>query len=147
MGWESKIRGPFWRHRYFKVPEMSLNLLATDEGAHVVHPFVSPRVLDTLASTGGFRGFGTRSELLDYLFGDVLPANVIKRGGKATFGTPLWTSTSRDFAQTWSGEGIDSQFVDRDVLRGMWLAGEWTVASTTLLQAAWIHDHSDCTDR
>ncbi len=141
MGWAAKIRRWLWRDRYFRVCQASFRVVGSHFDVDVVHPFVEREVLGALADAGGFSGFGDRAQLLHGLFGDVLPPELIERRSKAIFSTPFWTETSREFARTWSGGGIDQVLVDPAELRRQWIDGNWTVGSATLLQSAWLHDH------
>lgn len=141
LGWESRLRQRFWRDRYFRVCIGSFKVLADYHDVAMVHPFVEEDVLDALASAGGFRGFGSRSQLMAALFGDLLPATVVERATKGAFSDPLWTATARRFAEAWSGDGVDEELVDPEVLRRHWLSDDRNLLSTTLLQHAWLHDH------
>jgi asparagine synthase (glutamine-hydrolysing) len=75
------------------------------------------------------------------VFGDLLPDELIERRTKAGFTDPLWTETAKEFARDWSGEGVDRTLVDPDALRRHWAVDSRLLVSTTLLQAAWLHDH------
>jgi len=119
----------------------SFDVLGSDHDVSVVHPFVEPRVLDALGTTGGFEGLGDRTGLMRHVFGDLLPAELIERRTKAGFTDPLWTETARRFAREWSGEGVDRTLVDVDALRTHWMGDVRNLVSTTLLQSAWLHDH------
>jgi asparagine synthase (glutamine-hydrolysing) len=83
----------------------------------------------------------SRTELLESVFGELLPEEVIKRGTKGNYTSPLWTPVAMEFARQWSGEGFDRTLIDPDALRRHWSADERNLLSTTLLQAAWLHDH------
>jgi asparagine synthase (glutamine-hydrolysing) len=141
IGWEATIRGWIWPGRYFRICVESFDVLGSDHDVAVVHPFVEPRVLDALATTGGFEGLGDRTGLMRHVFGDLLPAELIERRTKAGFTDPLWTETARTFAREWSGEGVDRTLVDADALRTHWMGETRNLVSTSLLQAAWLHDH------
>jgi asparagine synthase (glutamine-hydrolysing) len=141
LGWEAVLRRIVWRSRYFTVCTGSLAALGAAVDVAVVHPFVDPQVLDALARAGGFAGLGNRTALTDRLFGDVLPAEVVRRQSKASFTDPLWTATAREFAATWSGGGIDTTLVDADALRRVWAGDQPNLLTITLLQQAWLHDH------
>ena len=72
----------------------------------------------------------------------MLPPEVLNRRTKATFSHPLWDSAAVEFAQRWSGDGVDLDLVDGQELRRHWLDPERDLLSTTLLQQAWLHDYS-----
>ncbi len=141
LGWEAKLRRWIWPGRYFRLCVESFSVLGSFYDVDVVHPFVEPRVLDALGSAGGFRGFGDRTGLMRQVFGDLLPDELIERRTKAGFTDPLWTETAKEFARDWSGEGVDRTLVDPDALRRHWAVDSRLLVSTTLLQAAWLHDH------
>jgi asparagine synthetase B (glutamine-hydrolysing) len=141
LGWEAKLRRWIWPGRYFRVCVESFDVLGSFHDVNVVHPFVDRRVLDALGTLGGFRGLGDRTGLMRHVFGDLLPDELIERRTKAGFTDPLWTETARRFAREWSGEGVDRTLVDPDALRRHWAGDVRNLVSTTLLQAAWLHDH------
>jgi asparagine synthase (glutamine-hydrolysing) len=145
LGWEAKLRRWIWPGRYFRICMESFDVLGSDHDVSVVHPFVEPRVLDALGTTGGFEGLGDRTGLMRHVFGDLLPAELIERRTKAGFTDPLWTETARRFAREWSGEGVDRTLVDVDALRTHWMGDVRNLVSTTLLQSAWLHDHGSPT--
>lgn len=140
LGWESKIRRWLWRDRYFRVCVESFAAMGDFHDTTIVHPFFDERVLDALARTGGFRGFGDRTHLMEHLFGDLLPEQVISRRTKGGFTDPLWTSTAIHFAREWSGGGLLAEFVDNAALKRHWGESDRNLLSTTLLQLAWIRD-------
>jgi asparagine synthase (glutamine-hydrolysing) len=76
------------------------------------------------------------------LCGSDLPEAVVTRRSKGTFSAPVWTSTARTFATQWSGGGVDRSLVDVDLLRAHWAMDDINLLSTTLLQAAWLHDNA-----
>jgi hypothetical protein len=143
LGWEAKLRRWIWPGRYFRVCVDSFDALGSDHDVSVVHPFVEPRVLDALGAVGGFEGLGDRTGLMRRVFGDLLPAELIERRTKAGFTDPLWTTTARAFAREWSGGGVDTELVDPVALRAHWAGETRNLVSTTLLQAAWLHDHGE----
>lgn len=140
LGWSRVLRSWIPRDRYFAVCQHSLALLAGGYDVEIAHPFVAPEVLDALAAAGGIGGLGDRDALMLRLFGDLLPEQSLRRGTKASFSEPLWTATARRFAASWSGDGLNRDWVDVDALRRHWLDEQVDLRSTTLLQAAWLHD-------
>jgi hypothetical protein len=143
IGWEAGIRRLLWRDRYFRVCTRTFAVMADFHDVRVVHPFVEASVLDALASAGGFAGLGDRRQLMEALFGDLLPAPIVDRASKASFNDPLWTATAREFVARWSGDGLDRDLVDVPALRQHWASSEWKISATTMLQQAWLHDHHD----
>lgn len=142
LGWDRTLREYVPRDRYFRVCIGSFETMGALHDVAVVHPFVSAPVLDGLASVGGFRGLGSRSELMARLFGDVLPEALVTRQSKASFTDPLWTPGTVRFAcHEWSGDGVDAELVDVAALRNHWATEHRNLLSTTLLQQAWMHQH------
>ena len=80
---------------------------------------------------------------MESLFEGLLPPTLLQRPTKAGFGGVFWNRRSHQFAQEWTGEGLDPALVDIEVLRRIW---SWDPAGTVrpdfrsaaLLQAAWL---------
>jgi asparagine synthetase B (glutamine-hydrolysing) len=142
LGWEAQIRQWVWRDRYFHVCVATFATMGQAFDVTVHHPFYDGQVLDSLASAGGFRGFGNRTQLMSQLFGDLLPEQVIQRRTKASFTSPLWTNTARTFAAQWSGSSMLTDLVDDRALQAHWRTENPNLLSTTLLQAAWMRERS-----
>jgi asparagine synthase (glutamine-hydrolysing) len=141
FGWEAKLRRGLWTGRYFRICTDSFRVLGAYHDVEVVHPFVDGQVVDALGKVGGYRGFDDRTDLMRSVFGELLPADLIGRSTKGGFTDPLWTDTAMRFAREWSGGGVDTSLVDPDALRRHWAGSSRNLLSTTLLQAAWLHDH------
>ncbi len=71
------------------------------------------------------------------LFGGVLPDPLIFRRSKARFSQPFFNAFSRAFAETWTGQGVDTTLVDVDELVLSWNEPVVDARSYSLLQAAW----------
>jgi asparagine synthase (glutamine-hydrolysing) len=142
LGWNKALRRAVWRSRYFTVCQRNFAAMGATADVEVFHPFVSAPVLDALAAAGGFAGLGSRANVMRILCGTDLPDAVVTRRSKGTFSAPVWTTTARAFATQWSGDGVDRNLVDVDRLREHWAADEINLLSTTLLQAAWLHDYA-----
>lgn len=138
LGWDRALRRALWPDRYLWVCRQSFAAMAADHDVTMVHPLVAARVVDALATAGGFAGFGSRRALLEVLASGNLPTELLERRSKATFDAPLWTATARQFAARWDGEGVDPALVDVGALRRHWRTGHPHILSTTLLQQAWL---------
>lgn len=101
-------------------------------------PFVEPSFLAALAREGGLFGFGSRSLTFDHLVGDLLPREIISRATKASFNETRWGKAEREFAESWSGAGIDPTRIDADKLRTEWLSESPAPQSDFLLHLAWV---------
>jgi hypothetical protein len=127
------------RWRPWRVTARSMELLARDAGATLGSPFLDPAFLSSLAVAGGRCGWGNRRATMQALFGDLLPASVITRRGKAEFSEPLYASATKRFADHWDGNaGPASELVQPDVLRSIWRSPQPHGMSAMLLQASWI---------
>ena len=74
---------------------------------------------------------------MDDLFGDVLPREVTQRTTKAEFTEAFFGPYSRDFAERWTGAGLDTALIDPERLRDIWLGPEFDARSGSALQGAW----------
>jgi Asparagine synthase len=140
MRWGDLLQRLFLTGRYFRICQEAFATLGGDVDAEVFHPFVDPQVIVSLATTIGPAGAGDREQLMRLLFADLLPDSTLSRPGKASFTSPLWTQTAREFARRWTGRSPAPGLVDVDALRAAWLADSVDVRSTSLLQAAWLAD-------
>ncbi len=116
----------------------ALARLAAPSGTTVCHPFFDPAFLSSMAEHGGRDGFGTRTEIMRMLFGDLLPPLVLERWSKTVIVPGLWGPSSRRLAETWAGAGVDHTLVIAERLRAEWLVASPHGNSSTALQAAWL---------
>lgn len=135
--WDERVAW-YARRRYLELGVQSLALLASDHDVRVVHPLLDPHFLSALATRGGATGFGTRTEAMRALFGDVFPPALLKRRTKAEFGGALWGPKAREFATSWDGSGLDTSLIDPEQLRHTWAQPNPPLGAATLLQAAWL---------
>lgn len=128
-----------WRSRGFQATLASLQAIGDDAGVLVTHPFCDPGFIGSVAKRGGRRGFGGRTATMRAFFSGILPEAVIERTTKAVFNVPFWRRHTRQFVQSWTGEGIDPELVHVDVLRVLWAEAESApVATLAQLKAAWL---------
>lgn len=126
------------RRRYLAVATHSLQLLAVAAGARAAHPMVDERFLRSLALHRRRIGYASRQEAMQDLFGKSLPAEVLRRRTKAEFTAPLWGEETRAWAGAWSGDGVDTDLIDTEILRDAWASTFPPLASATVLQATWL---------
>jgi asparagine synthase (glutamine-hydrolysing) len=131
------------RRRNLASLRWSLDLLAEETGALVVHPLLDPRFVAALARAGGCRGFGDRLGVTWGIFQDLLPLEMILRQDKAYFDEVLWGRHARSFIEHWHGEGVDSELVDEAALRREWRKTLPLARSVMLLQSAWLASTGD----
>jgi asparagine synthase (glutamine-hydrolysing) len=79
--------------------------------------------------------------VLRSLFSDLLPDVVLGRTSKARFNGAFWGRHTRDFAQRWSGGGVDTKLIDCEALRSVWLTEGSQPITAALIQQAWLSDH------
>ena len=137
LGWRGRYRWIRGFH-YLEVGLKSLALLAHDHGVIAVHPFARPEFLGALADLPRGRRFGSRDAAMEALFGDLLPRELHTRSTKARFDGAFWNLHSRNLVERWSGEGVDSDLVDLEVLRAEWISPAPDARSFPLLQAVWL---------
>jgi asparagine synthase (glutamine-hydrolysing) len=126
------------RRRSLALALSTIDTLARECGAQTAHPFLDPRFLAALASEGGSVGWGERTEMMQALFSDVLPAEVVRRTVKSSLGGGFWRSASRSFAAEWDGHGVDEEMVDPAALRMAWTAHRPKIGAIAVLQSAWL---------
>jgi asparagine synthetase B (glutamine-hydrolysing) len=139
-----------WRHRvnrFARARSLALvlrrmHLLAREYHVVDAHPFSDPHFLAALSHHGGAAGFGDRTAIMRALFGDLLPDRVLTRADKAEFGEVFWGSTARQFAEAWSGDGLDPGLINAHKLRANWRTNRPDARSGMLLQAAWLHGNT-----
>jgi asparagine synthase (glutamine-hydrolysing) len=118
----------------------TLEVLAEESDATVVHPLVDPGFLAALAKAGGRIGFGSRTAAMHAVFGGepLLPDALLSRERKAVFHLAYTRRPTREFAKRFDGTGLDSDLVDAERLRAEWLSPVPNFASALALQAAWL---------
>jgi asparagine synthase (glutamine-hydrolysing) len=141
IGWRSTVTDWWSTRRYFRLVEQSFATVAEPWDVRVVHPFADGGVRAALARQGGFGGLGSRSELLDVMFGTLLPAAILHRRSKAAFSNVLFTDVGRAVAAELSGGGIDPDLVDVPALRHHWAeARPVDMKTMAALQTGWLFD-------
>ncbi len=120
----------------------TLDAISALDGARYAGPLLDTAFLSGLATWGGSFGRGDRTAVMTALFGDLLPAPVLARTGKASFGGVFWGPASRRFAEEWDGTGLDGRLVDAEALRAEWLSPVPVYGSALPLHAAWLAHHA-----
>lgn len=134
-------RWSWWRRRrQVGVGFKSLELLAADHDVAIAHPLTDRRFVFASTQLASRRGIFERTELMQALFGGVLPAALLERRSKAAFDEIFWSDHSRRFAPaavSWL-QGCDT--VDRDGLESVWRSPVPDPHSLLLLQALLVRD-------
>jgi asparagine synthase (glutamine-hydrolysing) len=131
LDWLSRDRGHVLYRR-------SLDLLAAEHDATIVHPLLEPDFLAALGAIGGRSGLGSPAEALATVFGDLLPDAVTMRRTKADFNEVGWGPYARQLIASWSGGSLPIEFVDADRLREAWSHPVPDRESGAVLQALWL---------
>jgi hypothetical protein len=135
--WARRLDGYLGR-RHLTVLRATLDMLAAERGATMLHPLMDPRFLAALARHGGRTGFADRTEAMTALFAGLLPERTLTRRSKADFSEVFWGPGARRFAEEWDGSGLDPALVDPAALRAEWLAPKPDARAGSALQAAWL---------
>ena len=137
--WDAAIRSlPSQRFMTLGVP--TVNAVVRAYGAEPLQPFGEPAFLEAMASWGGPTGLANRTAAMRLLCGDLLPDAVLRRHSKASFNRQTFGPRTREFAERWSGRGVDESRVDVERLRAEWLTDRPDGRSLGLLQDAWLAD-------
>lgn len=115
--------------------------IAGDRNVDLRSPFLDRSVVVSVAVAAGALGYRNRAAALELICGDLLPADVIGRRSKASFGSAVIRRHTREFVESWSGGGLNSDLVDPEFLHRAWQQPRVNAMSTMLLQTAWLHDH------
>lgn len=129
------------RSRVLAVCMASLRQLGRAHDARVDAPLLDRRFVAAFARAAGARGWGNRHATMRAIAEGYLPDALIERRDKAEFTGTHFGQHTRQFAERWSGEGVDPDLVDSDALRQVWLSPQPNVRTALLLQLAWLHDH------
>jgi asparagine synthetase B (glutamine-hydrolysing) len=101
-------------------------------------PLLDADVVDALARDGGWLGRGDRAMTMRAIASDLLPDAIVARRSKASFNAAFWSEHAQRFADQWTGDGVDTELVDVDKLRELWLSEGRKLLSMALLQQAWL---------
>jgi hypothetical protein len=116
----------------------TLDEVTVAAGARPLHPLLHPAVVDAVADAGGRRGFADRAAASATLWPEHLPAGLLARTSKATFGRVVFGPHTRAFAEGWRGGGVEPALVDGERLAREWAAQSPSALSHLALQAAWL---------
>jgi asparagine synthase (glutamine-hydrolysing) len=131
------------RARSLRSTVATMQLLGETENALAIDPLCEPTFVAALARAGGRTGLGSRTEIMRSLFGDLLPDALIARADKARFPFAYFRTTSREFARSWSGRGLDPELIDAETLRRSWLELLPNGYGAMALQQAWLASQPD----
>jgi asparagine synthase (glutamine-hydrolysing) len=128
------------RARYHALMLETLSRLAEGSGARTFHPMLDPAFLSALGAEWRPGRFSSRTDVMHYLFADLLPAEMVSRPTKGEFTQAFFGQKSREFAREWDGAGgVDESLVDPERLRSFWLDDDLRdFRCSTALQSAWL---------
>jgi asparagine synthetase B (glutamine-hydrolysing) len=127
----------WWRSRPRRAIVQTLRAFCVAGDVEILHPLQEGEFLASLGARFRRTAWTGRAAAMDDLFGDVLPQEVTHRDTKAIFSDAFFGPYSREFAEKWSGEGVDRRLVDPARLRQAWLNSEADARSGSALQGAW----------
>lgn len=128
----------WWRSRALQRNLAGKRALGEAHDVLVESPFASADVLAACAAAGGAVGLGSRARALAEMVGDLLPAELLARDGKASFDGAFWTARARAFVAAWDGRGVDPAAVDVAALHAEWSRDNPDPHSFALAQQAWL---------
>jgi hypothetical protein len=124
--------------RDLELTRRSLELLAADADAKVVHPLLDPGFLAALCGSGTSpETAGGRAGLIGQLF-NTYPGAVLSPRPKARFGEVFWRRHTRSLLAAWAGGGIDPLVVDPAALRREWDRPRPSLCTAMLAQQVWL---------
>jgi hypothetical protein len=133
VAWPDRLR--WWLETpYLQAAQQTFATVAADAQAGVLHPLLDPRFVASVARLPFHEHWTTRTEGMRRLFGDLLPDDVLRRAGKASFGHVFALEPRLELLRFWRGEGIDPELVDSVALRRTWGADPVDPSSIPLLQ-------------
>jgi asparagine synthetase B (glutamine-hydrolysing) len=137
LRWAAHLR---WvrRLRYLHVGTASLGLLARDDDVLLEHPFLDAGFVTALSRLPRRTRYLGRTALMQTLFDGVLADDVLARSSKASFDAAFWNESSRAFAASWDGRGVDPDLVDTEALKAEWMSDAPDPRTFTLAQSAWL---------
>jgi len=129
--------------RYLGTGAGSLERLASDVDAVIVHPLLDLEVWGAMAVSAARKGFATHADAIRAVADDQLPSSLVSRRTKAGFDGLFFAEHARAFARSWDGSGVPRDAVDAAALREHWLGTAPDPHSFLLLQAAYLQQRTE----
>jgi Asparagine synthase len=103
-----------------------------------LHPMLDRGFVAAFAAVARLLGPRDRTAAMHLIFGDLLPDDLLGRRSKARFNRVHFGVHSRDFVESFTGEGVDEDLVDIDALLEVWRTPAPHAMTSALLQASWL---------
>ena len=134
----------WWRSRYLQRGIHSLELLGSDEDVLVIAPFAEADVVAGFANERESYSLSSREDAMCQLFGDLLPAEVLRRRSKADFSRLNSGPRTAEFVQGWEPKSVDPALVEPGALRDVWTDDVFLdLRSIGLLKQEWLAHNRD----
>jgi hypothetical protein len=127
------------RVTYLRRANIDLRTVGSDFGVSVANPLLDPAFIGAVADGVGKTGFRTRTEMMHYFFGDLLPDDVVERTTKAVFDEVLWTPRTSETAAELPVDTL-TDYVDADCLKQVWASD--ALKGNTILLAKYLKARS-----
>ncbi len=121
------------RLRSIRLSIDSLDRLASDHRVETHHPFVDAGFAASVTGLPRERFVG-RATAMRELFGDLLPLDLMAKRSNCHHDFAFWNEHSRRLVDSWDGEGVDPDLVDRESLRKEWSQANPDPRTLSLLQ-------------
>jgi hypothetical protein len=125
-------------HRCFDGAAGTLDALGRSLDTPVEQPLRRAGVVESLAGSGGGRGFRSLTAMLRAMCGELLPAELLAARRGPDLNPVFFGEASREFAAELTGDGLAESIVDVEVLRRNWLSDRPDPRTACLLQYAWL---------
>ncbi|MGD9751179.1 MAG: asparagine synthase-related protein [Acidimicrobiia bacterium] len=112
--------------------------IAARHGCTLVDPLWTQPVIAAVGRHCRRWGPRSRTALLEAVFAEVLPLELLRRSTKAHFNNAYFGVHSRTFTESWDGSGIEDMPVCLDALRAEWAKPMPSAASYLLLHHAYL---------
>jgi len=126
--------------RDFVLGQSNYRRVARDFDVTVVDPLLDLGFLNSLGTHYGLLSPHSRTSAMLDLFDHLLPTAILARNTKSFFQEAVLGEPTRQFAREWSGEGLNPEYVNAQVLKREWQAGTISPMGEFLLQQAWLYE-------
>jgi hypothetical protein len=129
-------------HRCFDGAAGTISAIGDVFGTTIDQPLRNPGVVEAFAGAGGWRGFRGLKTMLLAMSGELLPDDVFAKRPGADLARVFFADASHEFAENWTGAGVDESLVDVEALRRNWCSEAPDPRTACLLQYAWLTEQA-----